>query len=164
VYFDHKKHQDESGGAKSCALCHHLHQKGDVGTPCVVCHQKMFLPSNIFDHDAHISVLKDNESCAKCHGDAQPIQVTPAKKCSECHAKDLMAPNPIVKTFESKQAASYKDAMHKMCIPCHVTKAADPEVKLPNLGRCGACHNGGTASEKVYRAEFPAPQEEEGRT
>jgi len=164
VYFDHKKHQDEAGGTKSCALCHHLHQKGDVGTPCVICHKNMFLASDIFNHDAHIAALHGNASCAKCHGEGQPLQVTPSKKCSECHTKDLMALNPVVTTFDKKWAPSYKDAMHKMCIPCHVTKAADRKVNLPNLGRCGACHDGGTASEKAYKTEVPVPQEEEGRT
>ncbi len=155
VYFDHKKHQDEAGGPKSCALCHHLHQKGDVGTPCVVCHESMFLPTAIFNHDAHVSELAGNASCVQCHGKGEPIKVASVKKCSQCHDKDMMAANPVVKTFDSRWAPSYKDAMHKMCIPCHVEKAKDAKLKLPNLGRCGACHNSGTQAEKAYRAEFP---------
>ena len=63
--------------------------------------------------------------------------------------------NPVVKTFDSRWAPSYKDAMHKMCIPCHEEKAKDAKLKLPNLGRCGACHDGGTQSQRAYTAEFP---------
>ncbi len=156
VYFNHKKHQDEAGGTKSCGLCHHLHQKGDVGTPCVICHQKMFVPADIFSHESHVEALGGKASCAQCHGSAEPIKVAPpSKKCSDCHQKDFMAQNPVVKKFDSKWAPSYKDAMHKMCIPCHEEKAKDPKVNQPNLGRCGACHNGGSATEKSYAAEFP---------
>jgi len=164
VYFDHKKHQDEAGGPKSCALCHHLHQKGDVGTPCVVCHGNMFLPTSMFNHETHVADLHGNASCAQCHGKGEPIRVTPTKKCSQCHDKDMMAANPVVKTFDSKWAPSYKDAMHKMCIPCHVEKAKDAALKLPNLGRCGACHNSGTQSEKAYTAEFPEKTAAGGRS
>ena len=155
VYFDHKRHQDEAGGAKSCATCHHLHQRGDVGTPCVVCHGNIFLPTSVFDHEAHVAALHGNASCAQCHGKGEPIRVTPVKKCSECHDKDLMAANPVVKTFDSRWAPSYKDAMHKMCIPCHEEKAKDAKLKLPNLGRCGACHDSGTQAQRAYTAEFP---------
>jgi Ni/Fe-hydrogenase subunit HybB-like protein len=158
VYFDHKKHQDDAGGTKSCPLCHHLHQKGDRGTPCVVCHQSMFLPTSAFDHDAHVADLHGSASCGQCHGKGEPIRVAPTKKCSECHDKDMMAKNQIVKAFDSTFAPSYQDAMHKMCIPCHEEKAKDAKLKLPNLGRCGACHNSGTKSEKTYRAEFPEPE------
>jgi Ni/Fe-hydrogenase subunit HybB-like protein len=156
VYFDHKKHQGKSGGTESCALCHHLHQKGDVGTPCVVCHRKMFLPTDVFDHDAHVTALEGNASCVRCHGTATPIKVAPpSTKCSECHQKDLMAANPVVKTFDRRQAPSYKDAMHKMCIPCHEQKAREADVHKPDLGRCGACHNSGTDTEKAYESAFP---------
>ena len=34
--------------------------------------------------------------------------------------------NDIVKTFTKKDASSYKDAMHKMCIPCHKKEASNP--------------------------------------
>jgi Class III cytochrome C family len=156
VYFDHRKHQDESGGPKSCALCHHLHQRGDVGTPCVVCHQKMFLQTDVFDHHAHVAALEGNASCVRCHEGGQPIRVAPVSKaCAGCHEKDLMAPNPVVRAFDSGRAASYKDAMHKMCIPCHEQKARDADAHKPHLGQCGACHDGGTETERAYESEFP---------
>jgi DnaJ-class molecular chaperone len=124
----------------------------------------MFLPTSIFNHETHVADLHGNASCAQCHGKGEPIRVTPTRKCSQCHDKDMMAANPVVKTFDSKWAPSYKDAMHKMCIPCHVEKAKDAALKLPNLGRCGACHNSGTQSEKAYTAEFPEKTAAGGRS
>jgi hypothetical protein len=100
-----------------------------------------------------VAALQGNVSCAKCHGEEKPLQSKATKTCQDCHRKDMMAANPVVKKFESQWAGSYKDAMHKMCIPCHVKKATDPAVKRPDLGRCGACHNEGTKSEQVYRAQ-----------
>lgn len=153
VYFDHKPHQDEAKKEGSCGLCHHLHKAGDVGTPCSECHRAMYTATNTFDHDAHVAALQGNLSCAKCHGEEKPLQLKATKTCQDCHRKDMMAANPVVKKFDSQWAGSYKDAMHKMCIPCHVKKAADPTVNRPDLGRCGACHNEGTKSEQIYRAQ-----------
>ena len=165
VYFDHKRHQDEAGKEKSCGTCHHLHLAGDVGTPCSECHRRLFVPTNVFDHDRHVERAGGRESCAKCHGPGEPQSLTVVKSCQDCHQKDMMAAgNTVVTAFKNPSAASYKDAMHKMCIPCHVTKAADPKVNLPNLGRCGACHDSGTQSEKAYKTEVPLGQEGIGRT
>ncbi len=153
VYFDHKPHQDEARKEGSCGLCHHLHKAGDVGTPCSECHRAVYTASNTFDHDAHVAALQGNLSCAKCHGEEKSFQLKATKTCQDCHQKDMMAANPIVKKFDNPWAGSYKDAMHKMCIPCHVKKAADPAVNRPDLGRCGACHNEGTKSEQIYRGQ-----------
>jgi Ni/Fe-hydrogenase subunit HybB-like protein len=153
VYFDHKPHQDEVKKEGSCGVCHHLHNAGDVGTTCSECHRAMYTATNTFDHEEHIRALEGNASCAKCHGEGKPLQVKATKTCQDCHQKDMMAPNPIVKKFDSPWAGSYKDAMHKMCIPCHVKKAADPAVKRPDLRYCGGCHNEGTKSEQIYRAQ-----------
>jgi Ni/Fe-hydrogenase subunit HybB-like protein len=164
VYFDHKRHQDEGGKEKSCGTCHHLHLPGDKGTPCSECHRFLFTPATLFDHDRHAKGARGGDSCSKCHGPGEPQSLTVAKTCQDCHRKDMMvAGNPVAASFKKPVAGSYKEAMHKMCIPCHVTKAADPAVNLPNLGRCGACHDSGTVSEKAYRIEVPVPQEEEGR-
>jgi hypothetical protein len=152
VYFDHKRHQDECGKDSSCGLCHHLHKVGDVGTPCSECHRDLYTPTDVFDHQAHLAALGGNASCVKCHGEVLSRAPEVVKTCQDCHQKDMMARNPVVKTFEKLDACGYKRAMHAMCIPCHVEKAADPAVKRPDLGRCGACHNQGTASEKAYKA------------
>ena len=152
VYFDHKPHQDEVKKEESCGLCHHLHKAGDVGTPCSECHRSMYIPTNTFDHNAHVAAVKGNPSCVKCHGEKTPMALNGTKTCQDCHREDMMAANPIVKKFDSQWAGSYKDAMHKMCLPCHVKKASDPAVNRPDLGRCGACHNEATKSEQAYRS------------
>jgi Ni/Fe-hydrogenase subunit HybB-like protein len=162
VYFDHRPHQDEARQEGSCGLCHHLHKAGDVGTPCSECHRAMYTATNTFDHDAHVAAMEGNRSCVKCHGEENPLQVKATKTCQDCHRDDMMAANPVVKKFESEWAGSYKDAMHKMCIPCHVKTAADPTVKRPDLGRCGACHNEGTKSERTYRATIQPRKTGEG--
>jgi Ni/Fe-hydrogenase subunit HybB-like protein len=149
VYFDHERHKKDSGGETSCPVCHHLHKPGDSGTPCSECHRDMFLPTDTFDHSAHLRARPGPEGCTACHGAQRPVKVAAAVRCDSCHAEDMVAQNPVVKGFTSRRAAPYKDAMHKMCIPCHVMNAADPH---PELGRCGTCHNEGTASEKLYRA------------
>jgi Ni/Fe-hydrogenase subunit HybB-like protein len=154
VYFDHKKHQDDEGGKKSCRNCHHLNQPGDAGTPCILCHKSMYTKTDVFDHEAHIRALKGKKSCVQCHGSEEAAPAT-VKTCKDCHEKDMMADNPVVKNFDSPMAASYETAMHKMCIPCHAKKAKDPKVNRPDLGRCGACHNEGTKSEKAYKEAFP---------
>ena len=163
VYFDHKPHQDEAKKEGSCGLCHHLHKTGDVGTPCSECHRAMYTATKAFDHDAHVAALQGNVSCAKCHGEEKPLQLKATKACQDCHRKDMMAVNPIVKKFDNQWAGSYRDAMHKMCIPCHVKKAADPLVNRPDLGRCGACHNEGTKSEQIYRAQVLPEKSAGGR-
>lgn len=152
VYFDHKRHQEEYGRQMSCALCHHLHKTGDVGTPCSECHRSMYTATNVFDHTAHVAAIREKPPCAKCHGEETPLALKGMKGCQECHRKDMMAENLAVKKFDSQQAASYEKAMHGLCIGCHVMVAADPTVKRPDLlPRCGTCHNEGTKSERLYR-------------
>ena len=162
VYFDHKTHKDNYGGKDSCKLCHHLHKPGDVGTPCSECHRELYTQTNIFNHSIHVKVLKGELSCAKCHGEAKPVVLGKVKACEECHQKDMMAKNPVVKTFKKKSTPSYKNAMHKMCIPCHVKEAGNPTYKRPNLGRCGACHDTGTKTEEAYKKAFPLQKENGG--
>ena len=161
VYFDHKRHQDEAKKDGSCGLCHHLHKAGDVGTPCSECHRSMYVATNTFDHNMHVAAVKGEPPCVKCHGEETPMALNVKKTCQDCHRDDMMATNPIVKKFDSQWAGSYKDAMHKMCIPCHA-KMADPILKRPGLGRCGACHNEGTKSEQLYRATIQARKLGEG--
>ncbi len=152
VYFDHRRHQEEARKETSCGICHHLHKPGDVGTPCSECHRSMHTTTDIFDHNAHLATVEGRPSCAKCHGEEKPLPLRATKTCQDCHREDMIALNPLVKKFDSRWAGSYKDAMHKMCIPCHVKKAAGLNPKRPDLGRCGTCHNEGTKPEQMYRA------------
>jgi Ni/Fe-hydrogenase subunit HybB-like protein len=165
VYFEHKRHQQSYGKETSCALCHHLHKAGDVGTPCSECHRSMYTSTNVFDHTAHVAAIKEKPPCVKCHGEETPIVLKGMKVCQECHRKDMMVDNLVVKKFDSQQAVSYKNAMHGMCIACHVMLAADPSVRSPDLlPRCGTCHNEGTKSEQRYRRAIQALQHPEPPT
>jgi Ni/Fe-hydrogenase subunit HybB-like protein len=152
VFFEHRRHQEQNGREKSCPLCHHLHKAGDAGTPCSECHRAMYAATEIFDHGRHVAAVEGTPSCVECHGAAKPVVPQNGKRCQDCHRKDMMAANPIVKKFDSQWAGSYKDAMHKMCVPCHAKQAADPLVERPGLGRCGTCHDEGTRSEQRYHA------------
>ncbi len=163
VYFDHRRHQEETRRETSCGRCHHLHKPGDVGTPCSECHRAMYTSTDVFDHNVHAVTVEGTPPCAKCHGEERPMPLRTTKTCQDCHREDMMATNPIVKKFDSPWAGSYRDAMHKMCIPCHAEKAADPALRRPHLGRCGTCHNEGTKPEQMYRAVTQAQKSTESR-
>lgn len=158
VYFEHVRHQERLGGNSSCGQCHHLHMVGDVGTPCSECHRSMYTPTDIFDHGAHVAALEGNLSCVRCHDAAAKTAFAAGKTCSECHRKDMMEPNPSAPHFAGAVAVGYREAMHGMCAPCHARKAADPALARPDLGRCGTCHNEGTAPERAYRLASGARQ------
>ncbi|MGC8723136.1 MAG: NrfD/PsrC family molybdoenzyme membrane anchor subunit [Acidobacteriota bacterium] len=185
--FNHNLHVARNGGDASCVKCH------GQGSPlsltvikrCSDCHQKDMMapyrtlkvfhwpPSaitnaaykknhSLFDHNYHVENLGGESACVRCHGPGTPsarVVVT----CSDCHLRHTVAVAPVVTKFDSPVAVSYKEAMHKMCIPCHVREAANPMTENPNLGRCGTCHNSGTESEQEYMAALPKGAEEAAR-
>ncbi len=151
VYYNHAEHVKTGGMDQSCSLCHHLNKVGDVGTPCSECHRSMFEGTDIFDHDLHIRKQGGNGSCDKCHGTTGASRFESMKTCEDCHAKDMMAENPVVKTFTNRTASGYRDAMHKMCIPCHVKSDELSGEKKTQLRRCGTCHDEGIKSEVAYK-------------
>jgi hypothetical protein len=162
VYFNHRRHREDYGKETSCALCHHLHKAGDVGTPCSECHRSMYTVTDIFDHTAHVAGIREKPPCGKCHGEETPIALKDMKACQECHRKDMMGDNPVAKRFDSPQAISYAAAMHRMCIACHVMLAADPSVRRPDLlARCGTCHDEGMKAEQKYRRAIQRTLSEE---
>lgn len=140
VVFPHAAHIDRIG-KKRCYTCHHLNKPGDQGTPCTECHRDMYLPTVIFDHGAHIRFSeKGNRSCKDCHPPAGPQVRATAKKCSECHERDMMTKNPLVPRFETESAPGLRVAMHKLCVNCHRREAVRPELNKPDLFRCVSCH------------------------
>jgi len=138
VSFPHADHVKRLG-KKNCGICHHLHKPGDVGTPCSECHRDMYLPTRIFHHERHVAFLGGNEACGRCHPKGEPKAAT-AKKCSECHQKDMMAKNEVVTKFERPTAPGLRVAAHGICIHCHKQQAKDPRWKKPDLFRCATCH------------------------
>ncbi len=140
VGFPHKAHIARLG-EKNCYLCHHLNKPADTATPCSECHQDMYLKTQIFDHRQHIALSrKGNDSCAECHASEQAHAASSAKKCSQCHKKDMMTANDLVPRFEKALAPGMRLAMHKLCIECHEREAARPELDRPDLFRCATCH------------------------
>jgi Ni/Fe-hydrogenase subunit HybB-like protein len=156
VYFNHARHQEVAGGQSACGTCHHLNMIGDIGTSCSDCHRQTYVATNIFDHNAHIRSLGGNVACGGCHDTGNGRTLAPSVACDQCHKEKhrMMAANTVVPAFRSAVAASYKDAMHVMCIGCHVEKAAEASLNRPDLGRCAACHAEGTVTERAYRDLF----------
>ncbi len=140
VSFPHADHVKRLG-KESCGTCHHLHEPGDVGTPCTDCHRDLYLPTRIFDHVRHVRKLGGNAACARCHPAGAPPEAETAEKCSGCHRKDMMARNETVTRFESLDAPGYRESAHTLCIGCHRKEAENPAVGKPDLFRCATCHH-----------------------
>jgi hypothetical protein len=159
VAFPHADHVKRLG-KEACGTCHHLHKPGDVGTPCSECHSDLYLSTMIFDHLRHVRALGENESCAKCHPEGRPQVGETARKCSECHQKDMMARNDVVTKFESLTAPGLRKAAHGICIDCHRREATNPEWKKPDLFRCATCHGTPVPHGKaVLEASLEAQQD-----
>jgi hypothetical protein len=62
-----------------------------------------------------------------------------AKDCDECHPKYDLKESAI--TDARYYALSYSDAMHQLCVSCHIIKAE--ELNKKSLGQCSSCHNVG---------------------
>ncbi len=139
VQFPHAAHVERLG-KEACGVCHHLHKPGDVGTPCSECHADLYLDTRIFDHVRHVRVLEGNASCARCHPEEGPKVAATAKRCEECHRRDMMASNRVVEHFASLTAPGLRVAAHGICIDCHRREAANPEWNKPGLFRCATCH------------------------
>jgi len=143
VNFKHKFHEEINGEKESCIKCHHMNVPEDQNTTCNVCHQDMFLTTNIFDHSLHQTELGNNQSCIQCHAENTPKSITTVKTCQDCHTDSLSiyVKNSPIKS-DSYIAVSYVDAMHNLCITCHQQKKI--ELEKPNLALCTTCHTGET--------------------
>jgi Ni/Fe-hydrogenase subunit HybB-like protein len=137
VSFKHEMHVDKNGQKQSCVLCHHMNLPMDKQSRCTGCHRDQYSAVNAFDHDWHSSPTGGNIACNNCHQPGLNRSAETAKKCDACH-KDLVAPGSTIK-IESYIAPSYVDAMHDLCIECHIRKVAELPDK-PDLPRCATCH------------------------
>lgn len=80
-----------------------------------------YLPVS-FDHKTHIEGY--GISCATCHHTEKETFVSgPAPACGSCHNAD--------------STVSYKEAMHKRCVACHITEPGTGK-KAPT--ECLSCH------------------------
>ena len=136
VAFPHADHEKREGGKKSCARCHHMNLPRDKASACAECHRDMYAPSDAFRHDWHAGPQGAALACAKCHALGKPRSKDTAKTCDQCH-KDLVAEGAVIEV-KQYQAPSYTEAMHRLCVGCHVERAA--ALNKPDMPRCAWCH------------------------
>ena len=155
VTFYHQREIERNGGKKSCVLCHHMNMPHDRDSGCYECHRDMYLPSDAFRHDWHASPRGANLACIQCHARGFPRSASHVKPCADCHKHLIPADATIeVKTYT---AVSYVDAMHELCIGCHIKVAA--KENKPEVARCTECHKGqldfADAQKYLYRRRAP---------
>jgi len=147
--FNHNDHQQRLNKTDSCLFCHHVSLPGDRSTPCSRCHQDLYEPTNIFDHEKHTYFVAEsknltgwhpeNNSCYECHQNDQPKSSQSAKDCFDCHKDDMFLMGVKDSTVDLKYATSFCDAMHGTCLECHKKEVQTSENK--NLDRCSTCHS-----------------------
>jgi hypothetical protein len=136
VAFPHQRIAERSGGKTSCVKCHHMNLPRDANSDCYECHRDMYLPSDAFRHDWHASVSGGRLGCTQCHPADLSRAASTAKACDRCHKNLVPAGATVqVKTY---RAVGYVQAMHALCIGCHVQLAR--QSGKPEFSRCAACH------------------------
>ena len=170
--FAHAEHQQRLGDSASCVKCHHISLPGDRSTPCSRCHRSMNDSTRIFNHELHmVAVAKQenlpgaypaNFSCTHCHPQGKPEAATGVKNCLECHRKDMMPPGVLAEDSDLLMATPFREAMHRTCIACHETNAA--EVKRPDLADCHTCHESLRAGAKLSPISAQVTVEKEQQT
>jgi Ni/Fe-hydrogenase subunit HybB-like protein len=141
VAFKHAEHKkrlgEKLGGEKnSCVICHHMNLPRDENSACSRCHRDQYLPTDAFRHSWHSSPSGANLSCAQCHAKGQVRGAASAARCDKCH-KNLVPAGATI-TVKQYRAVAYTEAMHRMCLGCHVKKAK--ENNKPEMTRCAWCH------------------------
>jgi Ni/Fe-hydrogenase subunit HybB-like protein len=136
VAFKHVEHEKREGGKESCVKCHHMNLPRDEGSACARCHRDMYLPVDAFRHDWHASPSGARAACYQCHAKGQARTAENAVRCDKCH-KNLVPAGASI-TVKRYQAVAYTEAMHRLCIGCHVKKAQ--EKSKPEMTRCDWCH------------------------
>jgi Ni/Fe-hydrogenase subunit HybB-like protein len=136
VAFKHAEHQKRLGDKQSCVNCHHMNLPHDENSACSSCHREMYLPTDAFGHRWHSSPSGARLSCTQCHAKGQVRSAASAARCDKCH-KDLVPAGAKI-TIKNYQAVAYTEAMHRMCIGCHIQKAK--EKNKPEMTRCEWCH------------------------
>ncbi len=137
VMFPHKDHIQRIG-QDQCIKCHHLTLPGYQESSCWECHTSMYKVVDFFRHDWHASVNGANIKCEGCHKTGVTRNSESAKKCVECHPEFKFEKTQfsIVKKY---YAPSYTDALHKLCVSCHIVKSRELKDKT-NLAQCTTCH------------------------
>jgi Ni/Fe-hydrogenase subunit HybB-like protein len=158
VSFPHVEMQKRLGERDSCVKCHHMNLPRDRNSGCYECHGNMYLPTDASRHDWHASAAGGRLACWQCHTKGEPRSAATAKPCVDCH-KDLIPAGAAIQV-KQYQAVGYVQAMHELCIGCHV-KLARQDNK-PDLARCTNCHKGQRTLVDAAGLTWP-PQDEIGR-
>jgi hypothetical protein len=140
VAFPHKDHIKRIG-EDQCNKCHHLTLPGYQENSCWECHTSMYKATAFFRHDVHTLNSNAHLKCVDCHTAGVNRSAETAKKCVECHPHYDFSKFQNVTDYKFF-ALSYTDAMHKLCVSCHVIKATEIKDK-PNLAQCSTCHKTG---------------------
>jgi hypothetical protein len=136
VSFPHEEMQKRLGGKDSCVKCHHMNLPRDRNSGCYECHSNMYLATNASRHDWHASTTGGRLACWQCHAKGSPRSAATAKPCASCH-KDLVPAGAAIQVKQYR-AVGYLQAMHELCIGCHVRLAKQNDK--PDLARCTNCH------------------------
>jgi Ni/Fe-hydrogenase subunit HybB-like protein len=136
VEFPHKEHIIRLG-ENQCVTCHHLTLPEYLDNSCWECHTSMYKPTDFFKHDWHASKSRANLKCNDCHTKGITKSVESGKKCIDCHQKYDF----VYKMDDTQKyfALSYTDALHQLCVSCHVVKSN--ELNKQNLSQCTSCHS-----------------------
>ena len=137
VEFPHKEHITRLG-EDNCAKCHHLTLPGFKENSCWECHTSMYKSVDFFKHDWHASAYGANIKCDNCHVNGAQREKETSKTCAECHTLYEFKNADLIKTSRYF-ALSYTDALHQLCVSCHVLKAN--ELKKQDLDQCSSCHS-----------------------
>jgi Ni/Fe-hydrogenase subunit HybB-like protein len=137
VAFPHKEHIARLG-EDNCAKCHHLTLPGFKENSCWECHSSQYKAVDFFKHGWHASAYGANIKCDNCHINNVQREKETAKTCTECHPLYDFK-NVDLQNTSRYFALSYTDALHQLCVSCHVVKAK--ELEKQNLGQCSSCHS-----------------------
>ena len=140
VEFPHKDHIKRIG-ENNCIKCHHLTLPGYQENSCWECHTSMYKATAFFRHDQHTLNSNANIKCSVCHTPGMNRTAATAKNCVDCHPQYDISKFQSVSNKKS-DALSYTDAMHKLCVSCHINKSKELKDK-PNLAQCSTCHQTG---------------------
>lgn len=137
VKFPHQAHIERIG-KENCKTCHHLNLPGERLSECWECHSGMYTEADFFQHDWHSAVYGANLKCNDCHKQGQNRNVNSAKQCIDCH-KAFDFASKIKKVSGRYEILSYTDALHNLCVSCHMKKSKEVKEKAA-LAKCSTCH------------------------
>jgi hypothetical protein len=137
VDFAHQAHVERNGNRESCVVCHHMNLPADQASGCYNCHYDMYRVADAFRHEWHGDPAGANIACRTCHAEGMERTAESAKTCDDCH-RDLIPAGATIKV-DTYMAPSYTDALHGLCVSCHLKKAAELADK-PDLAMCATCH------------------------